>query len=363
MAKNAKLRQADKEQNDEFYTQYEYIQREINAHLDYNADVFKNKTILLPCDDPEWSNFTKFFAQNFEAFGLKKLISTSYAVESKNNKYGYQPTLFETGSSQFDKKKTRTHGKIFILDRDINGNGKIDIEDLQWSYLKGDGDFRSEEVKALRDEADIIITNPPFSLFREFVYWLMESDKKFIILGNQNAITYKEIFPYIKDNKIWLGSSIHSGGVDFRIPDDYPQYSANVFIRNGHHYINLAGVRWFTNVDHGQRHQPLELMTMADNIKFSRHKEVKNIGYKRYDNYDALNIPFTDSIPCDYDGLMGVPITYMDKYCPDQFDIIDGIGRYSILHNEETKKNRKYLSMIDGKAVFFRIIIRKRKKS
>lgn len=169
MAKNSNLSQAKSAKNDEFYTQYADIQNEINAYIDYNPEVFRGKTILLPCDDPEWSNFTKFFAQNFERFGLKKLISTSYAVESKAVKSGYMPSLFETQSPDFDEIKTRIKGKIFTLDSDTNGNGRIDVEDLQWKYLDRDGDFLSEEVTALRDESDIIITNPPFSLFRDFL--------------------------------------------------------------------------------------------------------------------------------------------------------------------------------------------------
>ena len=201
---NRNLGEAKKAKNDEFYTQYADIQKEVNAYLEYDPDVFRNKTILLPCDDPEWSNFTKFFAQNFERFGLKKLISTSYAIESKNFKTVYQPTLFETEAPHFDKKKTRINGKIFVLDHDTNNSGRIDIEDLEWKYLEGDGDFRSAEVKALRDEADIIVTNPPFSLFREFLAWIVEADKKFLIIGNMNAIKYKETFPLIMANKMWV---------------------------------------------------------------------------------------------------------------------------------------------------------------
>ena len=179
---NANLHKANKAKNDEFYTQYADIQKEINAYLEFDPDVFRDKTILLPCDDPEWSNFTKFFAQNFENFGLKKLISTSFAIESKNYKMDYQPTYFETKSPKFDKEKTRIKGKIFVLTHDTNQNEKIDVNDLEWEYLEGDGDFRSEEVKQLRDEADIIVTNPPFSLFREFIAWIMEANKNFIII-------------------------------------------------------------------------------------------------------------------------------------------------------------------------------------
>jgi hypothetical protein len=200
---NENLHKAKKAKNDEFYTQYTDIQNEINAYLEYNPDVFKDKTILLPCDDPEWSNFTKFFAQNFETFGLKKLISTSYAAESKPYKFGYQPSLFEKLSPDFDESKTATHGKIFVLKR--GGKRKVNIDDLKWSYMESDGDFRSEEVKKLRDEADMIVTNPPFSLFREFVVWLFETDKQFVIIGNMNVVTYKEIFPLLQNNKNVVG--------------------------------------------------------------------------------------------------------------------------------------------------------------
>lgn len=184
---NQNLSNAKNAKNDEFYTQYADIQKEMNAYLDYNPDVFRGKTILLPCDDPEWSNFTKFFAQNFERFGLKKLISTSYAPDSKKYKYGYQPSLFETQDPQFDLNKTQTHGKIFILEKDKSGDGKIDVEDLEWKYLEGDGDFRSQEVTELRNEADFIITNPPFSLFREFLAWIIDARKQFAVIGNMKC--------------------------------------------------------------------------------------------------------------------------------------------------------------------------------
>lgn len=327
---NDNLRAAKNGKNDEFYTQYHDIEVEMNAYLDYNPDVFRNKTILLPCDDPEWSNFTKYFAQNFERFGIKKLISTSYAYNSKKFKTPYQPSLFEQEAPQFDPDKSQICGKIFVLEKDVSGDGRINIEDIEWKYLQGDGDFLSNEVRILRDEADIIITNPPFSLFREFLAWIMEAEKKFIIIGNMNSITYKEVFPLIKNNTIWLGPTIHSGDREFEVPTDYPIKAAGWRIdeKTGRKFIRVKGVRWFTNLDHGRRHQPLSLITMADNLRYSRYKELKGkTAYDRYDNYDAIEVPHTESIPSDYDGVMGVPITFLDKYCPEQFEIL-GIDRY-----------------------------------
>ena len=258
---------------------------------------------------------------------MKKLISTSYAPESKKYKFGYQPSLFETEAPHYDADKSKTHGKIFVLDHDVTGDGRINVEDLQWQYLEGDGDFRSPEICALRDQADIIITNPPFSLFRQFLLWILDANKQFAIIGNMNAITYKEVFPLIKDNKIWYGCSISSGDREFGVPDEYPLAAAGWRIdENGRKYIRVKGVRWFTNIDHGRRHQPLALMTMADNLKFSRHKEIKGkSAYEHYDKYDAIEVPCTDAIPSDYDGAMGVPISFLDKYCPEQFEIL-GIG-------------------------------------
>ena len=335
MAKNSNLGQAKAAKNDEFYTQYADIQKEVNAYIEYNPDVFRGKTILLPCDDPEWSNFTKFFAQNFEFFGLKKLISTSYAIESKKYKTGWQPTLFETENPLYNVDKSRIKGKIFTLDHDTNNSGRIDIDDLQWNYLEGDGDFRSAEVTALRDEADIIITNPPFSLFREFLAWIMEGNKQFLIIGNINAITYKELFPLLKNNDIWMGSSYFNGGAAYFVgsKDFYdPKMMSSekhAYIRDDKLYWRVNGVRWFTNIDHGRRHEPMQLMTMADNLKFNKKLKGQR-EYYHYDNYDAIEVPYAELIPSDYNGIMGVPISFMDKYCPEQFEIIGTDSPYYI---------------------------------
>lgn len=349
------LTEAKAAKNDEFYTQFADIQREVNAYIEYNPDVFRGKTILLPCDDPEWSNFTKFFAQNFENFGLEKLISTSFAVESKKVQEYYQLTLFETDAPQFDESKTRTHGKIFTLARDKNNSGKVDIEDLEWKYLDGDGDFRSDEVKALRDEADIIITNPPFSLFREFLSWIMEANTDFLVIGSMNAITYKEVFPLIKSGQLWLGNGFSGGNAYFRPLNVRDSEYANGVFDTTTGLVKFRNCCWFTNMEHGRRHQPLQLMTMADNIKFSKHKEVKNKEYVKYDNYDAIDVPFTDSIPADYDGVMGVPISFLDKFNPEQFEIV-GLGHLkgNFTPNKtyiNPKKHKKDGSIVSGESI------------
>ena len=377
---NTNLANAKTAKNDEFYTQYADIQKEINAYLEYDPNVFRGKTVLLPCDDPEWSNFTKFFAQNFEMFGLKKLISTSYAVESKKIK-DWQPTLFETDSPYYDADKSRTNGKIFVLDEDINGDGRFNINDLQWSYLEGDGDFRSDEVKALRDEADIIVTNPPFSLFREFFAWIMEAEKKFVLICNKNCVSYKEVFPYIKDNLIWVGSTPMSQDLLFEVPKSIE----DEFMKNGKEGSNYRIVDgkilgrstsiWITNIDHVRRHEPLPLMTMEDNILYSKHKEIRGKGYTHYENYDAIDVPFYDAIPSDYEGLMGVPRSFLDKFCPEQFEIIgnaEGDAGKELgfrPYPRELRKQNK--SLRDGQPYYFdedgipqkpfgRIIIRKK---
>lgn len=256
---------------------------------------------------------------------LQSIATVSYTNhDSKNYKSSYQPTLFEVNDPQYDSYKTNKNGKIYTLTYDKSGDGRIDVNDLEWHYLDGDGDFRSDEIKRLRDEADIVITNPPFSLFREFLAWIMEAKKQFVIIGNMNAITYKEVFPLIKDNKIWLGPSISSGDREFQVPEEYPLNAAGWRIdEDGRKFLRIKGVRWFTNLDHGRRHQPLALMSMVDNLKFSKHKEIKgNVSYDHYDNYNAMEVPYTDAIPSDYFGAMGVPISFLDKYSPEQFEIL-----------------------------------------
>lgn len=269
------------------------------TYLEFDPNTFRGKTVLLPCDDPEWSNFTKFFAQKFTVLGLKKLISTSYA-------------------------KDGGRGKVFTLlpGADANHDGRTDFRDLDWRWLEGDGDFRSPEACALLAEADIVVTNPPFSLSRKFLAWVMEAGKKFLLIGNMNSVTYKDVFPHIKENKLWYGPSISSGDRAFNIPDDYPLEAAGCGIdADGNRFIRVKGVRWFTNLDHGRRHEPLVLMTMADNLRYNK-KFAEMTEYQRYINYNAIDVPQARAVPSDYAGVMGVPITLLDKYDPEQFEIV-----------------------------------------
>ena len=377
MRENRQLTKAKSAKNDEFYTQYADIQKEINAYLDYDPNVFRGKTVLLPCDDPEWSNFTRFFAQNFETLGLKKLISTSYAPDAKKEKYGI---LFEYAAEQNGGRPQNERGKIFVLDHDTNASGRIDLDDLEWDYLDGDGDFRSEEVCKLRDEADVIVTNPPFSLFREFLAWILAAKnakdaKQFLVIGNMNAITYKEVFPLIMQNRLWLGNGFNAGNAFFGLPPnaDSVDYAKGVFdAETG--LVKFRNCCWLTNLEHGRRHQPMQLMTERENVKFSKHKEVRGVGYRHYDNYDAIEVPFTDAIPGDYDGVMGVPISFLDKYCPEQFELLgitDRGNEYGIKIREYTEEdtpkfgdlNRRGAILVNGElqSTYARILIRARR--
>lgn len=274
---------AKKAKKDEFYTQLTDIEKELR----YYTSHFKNKVVFCNCDDPEESNFWVFFRDNFALLGLKKLISTHYEKGKRSYKMELTGARYEDGELKFDN---------FVK-----------------TPLKGDGDFRSEECIEILKEADIVVTNPPFSLFREFVAQLMEYKKKFLIIGNINAASYKEVFPLIRDNEIWMGASIHSGDREFRVPDDYPLNAAGYRVdENGVKFIRVKGVRWFTNMDYPQRHEDLIL-----------YKTYNPDDYPTYDNYDAINVNFTKEIPRDYDGAIGVPITFLDKYNPEQFEILD----------------------------------------
>lgn len=358
---NRNLSSAAKAKNDEFYTQYNDIQRELNCYYLYDENFLRGKTVLLPCDDPQWSNFTKFFAANFELYGLKKLISTSYAAEKK--KYIYKPmrSLFDDEDEpQFNNSMDFSHGRIYTLDEKSVAAVDYPLDALHnWKYLDGDGDFRSKEVKRLRDEADVIITNPPFSKFREFLAWILDAKKQFLIIGNINCITYKEVFPLIKDNNIWLGNGMGRWISGFIVPDGYELYGTEARIdADGNRIVATNQCLWLTNIEHGKRHEPLRLMTMADNLVASRHKEIRGVGYQKYDNYDAIEVPFVDAIPSDYEGVMGVPVTFLDKYCPEQFEILGCSYSYGDCgyHVEGTV----WGAQSNGNDIYKRIFIRRR---
>ena len=345
---------ARKNKADEFYTQWVDIENEIQAYLKFNPNVFKNKTVLCPCDDPFESNFFKYFALHFNKLGLKKLIATCYIGSPIANT---QLSLFPDEPD--DDKTTRAPHKIEITEvTDYNADDAVDLSDVKWllankrnvlTRLRGDGDFRSSEIKALRDEADFIITNPPFSLFREFITWITEAKKQFLVISNMNAITYKEVFPLIKDNRMWMGLGFGRSFKGFIVPKSYPLSGSEARIdEQGNRIVSTNNTIWLTNIDHGHRHQPLLLMTMEENLNFSKHKKIKDRqGYDRYDNYDAIEVPFTDAIPSDYDGVMGVPISFLHKYCPEQFEIV----------KFRKGDDDKDLS-VGGKCPYFRILIK-----
>lgn len=351
MAGNTNLGAARAAKKDEFYTQWNDIESEMQAYLEYDPDVFRGKTVLLPCDDPGASNFTKYFALNFEKFGLKKLISTSYAPASNPavTEKGQMLLDFALGEDQdekFNEDDTWHKGRIYVLEQgaDLNDDGKLNKEDLKWDYLEGDGDFRSEEVTKLRDEADIVVTNPPFSLFREFLAWLIEGEVQFSVIGNMNAVTYKDVFPLFQENRTWYGPSISSGDREFRVPESYPLTAAGQRVDDqGNKFVRVKGVRWFTNIEHGRRHEPLILMSMEDNLIYGS-KTVRSVSYPKYDNYDAIEVPETKGIPSDYDGVMGVPISFLDKYNPEQFEIIGYDGDEHLVTKHYGKKEK----VVDG---------------
>ena len=339
---NINLGNAKKVKNDEFYTQYIDIQKEIEAYLEYNPDVFRDKVVYCNCDDPFESNFFRYFVLNFNKLGLKQLITTSYKPSPVANTqlglFGDDKTLTKS------KGRPKINANKFIINEvhDIDGDGEFNLKDVakqlkankhnEWTPLEGDGDFRSDECIKLLKQSDIVITNPPFSLFRQYVKQLSDYNKKFVIIGNINAITYKEIFPLIKNNKLWLGQSISSGDREFIVPHYIFKEIGNWRTdENGVHYARVMGVRWFTNLDHGRRHKPLPLMTQADIIKFSTKKTSK-----KYDNYNAIEISLVKTIPSDYDGIMGVPISFLDKYNPDQFEIV-GMCENEDLYKMKTK--------------------------
>lgn len=355
---NGSLHAAKKAKEDEFYTRYGDIEKEIEAFLDFNPNTFRNQVVYCNCDDPYESNFFKYFATNFNKLGLKRLISTSYDGSTIAN---VQLSLPEYTSGQDKRKRPKATAVILEHVKDEDGTGVANIGNVKTFLerneasrvpLKDDGeylggDFRNADCVKLLKEADIVVTNPPFSLFREYIAQLVEHEKKFLVIGNKNAITYKEIFPLIRNNKIWLGS--HVGDMAFRVPSTYAPRETRYWVDEyGKKWRSLGNACWFTNLDHGKRHGMLSLMTMADNLKFSKHKEIKGkAAYSHYDNYEAIDVPFVDAIPSDYKGEMGVPITFLDKYNPDQFEII----RFR-------KGNDDKDLAINGKCPYFRIIVK-----
>lgn len=345
MAGNSNLNSAKTARKDEFYTQLTDIEKEMR----YYRKHFQGKTVLCNCDDPFDSNFFKYFALNFNRLGLKKLIATCYyssPITGQQLQYGCdangQMTFYFEDKGVEENKSKRPYKAVVTQVYDKKGDGGVDMLDVAELFrsgenelveLEGDGDFRSPECLALLDEADIIVTNPPFSLFREYVSMLVEHQKHFIIIGNQNAISYEETFSLMKNNKMWIGASIHSGDRAFFVPDDYPLDAAGCGIDEitGRKYIRVKGIRWFTNLDIKQRHEEMILV---------RHYTPEQ--YPKYVNYDAIEVAKTSDIPCDYDGEMGVPITFMDKYNPEQFEII-GISRELVRTlSEDVRKNGAY---------------------
>ena len=363
---NSNLTKAKKAKNDEFYTQYGDIQKEMEAYLEYDKNVFRGKAVYCNCDDPYESNFFRYFVLKFKTLGLKKLITTSYKPSPVANT---QLTLFGDDKT-LTKAKGRpkvTANKFIISDvGDIDGDGDFDLEDIaqqlrenknnEWEPLKGEGDFRSPECVELLKISDIVVTNPPFSLFREFVKQLFEHKKKFVIIGNMNAITYKEIFPLIKENKMWLGNGFHAGNAYFYTPDAREYASGVLDEKTG--LVKFRNCHWFTNIDHGRRHQKLDLMTMTDNKKFNKQIQKRETSYQKYDNYDAIEVPFTNAIPSDYDGVMGVPISFLDKYNPDQFELL-GCNRGV---DQDPNGIYGYGSYLEGEETFKRIFIRHKGK-
>ena len=325
MAKNNNLHTAKTAKNDEFYTLMEDIEKEMR----YYKDFFKGKVVYCNCDDARESNFFKYFSLNFEFLGLKKLITTGYKADGK--------------------------GVVLVYEGNKNGNRRVNNEEIIVNELNGDGDFRSEECIEYLKQADVVVTNPPFSLFRQYVKQLMDYNKKFIIIGNQNAIICKEIFPYIKNNQLWLGMSMNGSNRWFVAPDSYEvkENAAGYKLdEKGRKMFFVNGVTWFTNIENKRRNEKLDL-----------YKRYSFEDYPKYENFDAIYVNRVDEIPIDYDGVMGVPITFLYKYNPKQFEILDLINRYMIFDyfgvNEEVRKKHSHCANVNGKSTYARILIKK----
>lgn len=342
MPKNKGLIKANKAKKDEFYTNYDVIQSELNFY----EKKFDGKTVLCNCDDPFESNFAKFFLRNFNYLKLKRLVCTSYAGSPMT---GTQLSLFD----DYNEPVSSQHGYVLDITNVPMSNGRgvsdADITTLLHQkgvvkQLKGNGDYASDECLNYLKQSDIVVTNPPFSKFRNYLATLIKYDKKFLIIGNVNAITYKEVFPLIQHNQLWLGASIHSGDREFRVPDDYPLKATGSRIdKNGVKYIRVKGVRWFTNLDYKQRHEDLIL-----------YKHYLPNEYPKYDNYNGINVDKTADIPMDFNGAMGVPITFLDKYSPEQFKLIK-------FRKGDDNKDLRYTINGETKQPYFRIIIKNKK--
>ena len=372
---NKNLTKAKKAKNDEFYTQFLDIQKEVESYLEYGANTFKDKVIYCNCDDPFESNFFRYFVLNFKRLGLKSLITTSYKPSPVANT---QIGLFgDDITIESVKERPKITANKFIINEvgDMDDDGQFNLQDValqlkvnknnEWSPLEGHGDFRSVECVELLKQSDIVVTNPPFSLFKEYIKQLFDYKKLFLVIGSMNAITYKEIFPLIKDNKMWLGNGFHAGNAYFATPNARTDFASGVYDEKTG-LVKFRNVCWYTNLDHGKRHKPLALMTLNDNLKFNKKMQGKNT-YDKYNNYNAIEVPFTNAIPSDYDGIMGVPISFLEKYNPDQFEILgsdynikEGLLPDLINFKWSGKLDRGY---VGNKRLYTRIFIRHKKNS
>ena len=331
MSNTLQLTTARNDKKDEFYTRYEDIELELNHYLDFNPDLFKDKVLLCPCDNPEWSNFTKYFVTNFKKLGLKKLISTCYIEDVSDGLFGLD--------NEVDKTK---NGRVYILTKE-NYRDDIDVDNLDYDYLETNGDFVNVEITKYRDESDIIVTNPPFSLFRKFIVWCQPEKRLVLLIGNINSVSCKEVFPMIKKNKLWLGVTGFTTGMYFYVPDEYvykDTYKSKREI-DGRKVMRVANVCWYSNIDHKKRHELIELVD----------KSIDE--YVKYDRYDAIDIPNINLIPKNYDQKMGVPISFLNRYNPEQFEILG----LDINMEDNVIKGKRFT--IDGKSIYARIIIRK----
>lgn len=367
---NSNLTSAKKAKNDEFYTQFADIQKEIEAYLEYDADTFRGKVVYCNCDDPFESNFFRFFVLNFKRLGLKQLITTSYKPSPVANT---QLSLIGEDLELPTKGRPKQTANKFIINEvgDTDGDGAFSLQDVaeqlkanknnEWTPLKGDGDFRSDECVELLKQSDIVVTNPPFSLFREYIGQLVEYKKDFLIIGTLNAITYKEVFPLLKANKVWLGNNarVNGGAMFYEIPEAIanPAQIREIKISAEGRKIYMTrvqGVRWFTTLEHGRKHQPIPLMKEADVIKFVTKKP-----FDKYDNYDAIEVSLVKNIPSDYKGVMGVPISFMDKYSPEQFEILGCSYDYGRPNGWDKSINMSVT--VNGVNIYKRILIKHRK--